>query len=163
LHAESTIAGVHDIRDRVWQTAACRRELGGQFGGSSFYDDGYRSFGSRRSARFSDAICRNRHRPLPFTFGSKQLGKEGPHEISEQDPCGRRRWCKHPAFSAVSASAEIACNGDVCWHVKDRYEYPPTAKIIIHPDDWKWEPSEHYSWREHEGRGYWRGDRWTEW
>jgi hypothetical protein len=67
------------------------------------------------------------------------------------------------AFSAVSASAEIACNGDVCWHVKDRYEYPPTAKIIIHPDDWKWEPSEHYSWREHEGRGYWRGDRWTEW
>jgi hypothetical protein len=22
---------------------------------------------------------------------------------------------------------------------------------------------EHFSWREHEGRGYWRGDRWTEW
>jgi hypothetical protein len=21
---------------------------------------------------------------------------------------------------------------------------------------------EHYSWREHEGRGYWRGERWME-
>ena len=67
------------------------------------------------------------------------------------------------AFSAVSASAEIVCSGDVCWHVKESYSYPPTAKVIVHPDNWKWESSEHYSWREHEGRGYWAGDRWTEW
>jgi uncharacterized BrkB/YihY/UPF0761 family membrane protein len=29
------------------------------------------------------------------------------------------------ALSAASASAEIACSGNRCWHVKERYEYPP--------------------------------------
>jgi hypothetical protein len=67
------------------------------------------------------------------------------------------------AFSAVSASAEIVCSGDVCWHVNERYEYPPAARVIIHPDDWRWGPSERYTWREHEGRGYWNGERWSEW
>jgi hypothetical protein len=65
--------------------------------------------------------------------------------------------------SAVTASADIACVGPVCWHTTERYEYPPDAKVIVHPNDWKAGPNEHYTWREHEGRGYWRGDRWTEW
>lgn len=65
------------------------------------------------------------------------------------------------AFSANGAMAAIACTGNVCWHVKERYEYPPAAKVIIHEDDWKPAPS--VVIREHEGRGYWAGDRWTEW
>ncbi len=30
------------------------------------------------------------------------------------------------------------------------------------PDDWRWGAQEHYSWREHEGRGYWNGDKWMD-
>ncbi len=67
------------------------------------------------------------------------------------------------AVSAVGASAAIACNGGVCWHTHEAYEYPPNAGVIVHPDDWRWGPRDHYMWREHPGRGYWRGDRWIEW
>jgi hypothetical protein len=67
------------------------------------------------------------------------------------------------AFSAASASAAIVCTGDVCWHTHEAYEYPPDAQVVVHPDDWRWGPSEHFVFREHEGRGYWRGDRWTAW
>jgi hypothetical protein len=67
------------------------------------------------------------------------------------------------AFSAVSASAAVVCSGAVCWHTHEAYEYPPTAGVIVHPDDWRWGPGERFTWREHEGRGYWRGDRWMEW
>ncbi len=66
-------------------------------------------------------------------------------------------------LSAISASAAVVCSGNVCWHTHESYDYPPTAGVIIHPDDWRWGPSEHYTWREHEGRGYWHGDRWMEW
>ena len=41
--------------------------------------------------------------------------------------------------------------------------YPPEAKVIIHDDNWRWGPSERFVFREHEGRGYWRGDRWVTW
>jgi hypothetical protein len=36
---------------------------------------------------------------------------------------------------------------------RDAYEYPAAARVVVHPDDWRWGPREHYSWREHEGRG----------
>ena len=65
------------------------------------------------------------------------------------------------AFSTTGAMAAIACTGNVCWHVKERYEYPPAAKVIVHEDDWKPAPS--VVIREHEGRGYWKGDAWTAW
>ena len=67
------------------------------------------------------------------------------------------------AVSTMGASAAIVCSGNVCWHAKERYTYPPESKIVVHEDNWKWGPSEKYTWREHEGRGYWHGDRWTEW
>jgi hypothetical protein len=67
------------------------------------------------------------------------------------------------AFSAVSASAGIACVGSVCWHTKSTYEYPKDSRVVVHEDTWKWGPSEKYSWREHEGRGYWKGNSWTDW
>ena len=66
-------------------------------------------------------------------------------------------------LSAMSASAAIVCSGRVCWHTHDRYEYPASARIVVHEDNWKWGRHEHYRWREHEGRGYWSGSRWTTW
>jgi hypothetical protein len=64
------------------------------------------------------------------------------------------------AFSATGASADIACSGNVCWHTQDR-DYPAESRVIVHPDDWHWGRHEHYSFREHEGRGYWRGRAWV--
>ncbi|MGF6308808.1 hypothetical protein ABIB82_002445 [Bradyrhizobium sp. i1.8.4] len=65
--------------------------------------------------------------------------------------------------SAMSASAAVVCSGNVCWHTHERYTYPSTAGVVVHDDDWRWGPNEHYVFREHEGRGYWRGDTWEEW
>ena len=67
------------------------------------------------------------------------------------------------ALTAASASAAIVCSGNICWHTTTTYEYPAEARIIVHPDMWRWGPSERFTWREHEGRGYWRDDRWIEW
>ncbi|HLH87084.1 MAG TPA: hypothetical protein VKX28_01395 [Xanthobacteraceae bacterium] len=67
------------------------------------------------------------------------------------------------AFSGMTASAAIVCSEDVCWHTHTTYEYPEGAHVIVHPDSWRWGPREHFTFREHEGRGYWRGERWIEW
>jgi hypothetical protein len=67
------------------------------------------------------------------------------------------------AGSTTISSAAIACSGNVCWHTSEWYDYPPGARVIIHPDEWSWGPHEYYVWREHEGRGYWRGRYWQEW
>ena len=67
------------------------------------------------------------------------------------------------AFSTLSASARIICNstGD-CWHEAEEYTYQPEWGLTIHPDDWKWKEGEHFTWREHKGRGYWKGGNWEE-
>lgn len=65
------------------------------------------------------------------------------------------------SLSALSASAAVVCSGNVCWHTHERYEYPPHARVVIHDDGWKAGPR--ITFREHEGRGYWSGDRWTQW
>jgi hypothetical protein len=66
-------------------------------------------------------------------------------------------------LTATTASARIVCNADGdCWHTTTVYQYPPAAGVVVHEDDWKWGPSEHFRWREHEGRGYWHGGGWTE-
>lgn len=64
-------------------------------------------------------------------------------------------------FSVVGASAELACSDNVCWHVHEHYDYPSAARVVVHPDDWH--HGDKVQIREHEGRGYWHGDRWTEW
>jgi hypothetical protein len=65
-------------------------------------------------------------------------------------------------FTAVAASAAIVCNEDGdCWHAGVRHEYPAAAGVIIQEDNWA--PTERHRWREHEGRGYWRGGNWVEW
>src|SRR5262249_59299124 len=65
------------------------------------------------------------------------------------------------ASSVMTASAAIVCNGNVCWHVHERYNYPPSAGVIIHDDDWRAGPG--ITLREHPGRGYLRGDRSEGW
>ena len=66
------------------------------------------------------------------------------------------------ALSTGPASAGVVCAGDVCWHTHEAYDYPPDAAVVVHPDDWRWKNDEHFAWREHEGRGYWRGGEWRE-
>jgi hypothetical protein len=67
------------------------------------------------------------------------------------------------ALSATAASAEIVCNGEgECWHVREHVEYKPEFGVRVHPDNWKWRESEHYKWREHAGRGYWRNGIWID-
>jgi hypothetical protein len=65
------------------------------------------------------------------------------------------------AFSAVSASAAVVCTGNVCWHTHQSYDYPSSAHVVVHENDWRAGPG--ITFREHEGRGYWSGDRWSEW
>ena len=66
-------------------------------------------------------------------------------------------------FSGLSASARIVCNTDGdCWHVHEDYTYAPAFGLTIHPDDWRWKEGERYSWREHPGRGYWKGGQWEQ-
>jgi hypothetical protein len=62
---------------------------------------------------------------------------------------------------SASASAAVVCNEDGdCWRVKEKYPYPPQAKVQIYEDDWKWADADRakYRWRDPgEGRGYYRG------
>jgi hypothetical protein len=64
------------------------------------------------------------------------------------------------ALSALSASAAIVRSGNTCWHVHEKYSYPPSAGVIVHEDNWKAGPDIRF--REHEGRGYWKGDTWID-
>jgi hypothetical protein len=66
------------------------------------------------------------------------------------------------AFSAASASAAYACNGNVCWVVKEKYDYPTDSKVIVREESWK--PSPEITIREHgAGRGYYVGSDWRTW
>ena len=65
------------------------------------------------------------------------------------------------AFSAAGASADVACTGETCWHVHEKYSYPPDAHVTIHEETWKAGPS--VKFHEHTGRGYWAGETWKEW
>jgi hypothetical protein len=64
------------------------------------------------------------------------------------------------ALTMASASAAIVCSGNVCWHAKEKHAYPADARVTVYEDSWKWGPSDKYTWREREGRGYWREDKW---
>ena len=58
-------------------------------------------------------------------------------------------------------SSVIVCNkAGFCWHSMERYDYPPSAGVELHPYDWRWDNGANYAWKEHQGRGYWRGSDW---
>jgi hypothetical protein len=67
------------------------------------------------------------------------------------------------ALTMASASAAIVCSGNTCWHVKESHQYPADSRVTMHDDNWKWGSNDKYAWREHEGRGYWRDDKWITW
>jgi hypothetical protein len=64
------------------------------------------------------------------------------------------------AFSASGASAAVVCSGNTCWHVKEKYSYPRESGVVVHEDNWK--PGPGITFREREGRGYWKGETWVE-
>jgi len=65
------------------------------------------------------------------------------------------------AVSTLGASAAIVCNREgECWHVRGRYAYHPEFGLTVHENNWRWGDHEHFTWREHEGRGYWRNGVW---
>jgi hypothetical protein len=64
--------------------------------------------------------------------------------------------------TSMSASAYVACTGNVCWHVSERHNYPRGARVVIHEDTWKPSRGARIEFREHEGRGYWRGREWRD-
>lgn len=60
------------------------------------------------------------------------------------------------------ASAAVVCNRDgECWHAAHAYRYRPAFGLTVHENNWRWGPSEHFTWREHTGRGYWRNGVWV--
>lgn len=66
------------------------------------------------------------------------------------------------AIAATSASAAIVCNREgECWHVPRAEVYRPEFGVVVHPNSWRWGPREHFVWREHPGRGYWRNGVWV--
>jgi hypothetical protein len=66
-------------------------------------------------------------------------------------------------MSTFSASAAIVCQGQTCWHTHGAYDFPHEAGVVVHEDNWHWGPHEKFAFREHEGRGYWRGGKWVVW
>jgi hypothetical protein len=66
------------------------------------------------------------------------------------------------ALATTGASAAIVCNGaGECWHAHHTYHYRPEWGLTVHPNNWRWGPADHYVWREHAGRGYWRNGVWV--
>jgi hypothetical protein len=61
-----------------------------------------------------------------------------------------------------AASARVVCNDDGdCWHSRGADVFPPALGLTVHEDDnWKWAEGEKHQWREHEGKGYWKGGNW---
>jgi hypothetical protein len=49
------------------------------------------------------------------------------------------------AVSVVNGSAAIVCAGPVSWRTHEAYDYPPDARVVVHPDDWRWGRDEHYT------------------
>ena len=65
------------------------------------------------------------------------------------------------AAGVSAASAAVVCNAEgECWHTHRDYTYAPEYGVVTHPDNWRWGAADHYRWREHSGRGYWRNGAW---
>jgi hypothetical protein len=60
------------------------------------------------------------------------------------------------------ASARVVCNADGdCWHNQTVDVFLPALGLTVHEDNnWKWAEGEKHHWREHEGKGYWKGNDW---
>jgi hypothetical protein len=63
-----------------------------------------------------------------------------------------------------SVSARVVCNEDGdCWHSQSVEVFPPALGLTIHENnDWKWADGDKHRWHEHEGKGYWKKDKWQD-
>jgi hypothetical protein len=66
----------------------------------------------------------------------------------------RIRWSRKPVVPATG----IAHRDEIV----ARHATGTMRPSCDHPDNWRWGAGERFRWREHEGRGYWLGGRWTE-
>ena len=75
---------------------------------------------------------------------------------------GAPRGTAPVTIEGYGPSSAIVCDqaGTTCWHSVERYDYPPDANVVVHPYDWQVDNGANLAWREHTGRGYWRGDQW---
>ncbi|HEY1837136.1 MAG: hypothetical protein WBQ17_08655 [Rhizomicrobium sp.] len=65
------------------------------------------------------------------------------------------------ALTTAGASAAVVCNANgTCWHTHHAYMYRPEFGVVVHPNGWRWGAGDHYTWREHRGRGYWHNGVW---
>jgi hypothetical protein len=65
------------------------------------------------------------------------------------------------AITTAAASAAVVCNAEgACWHTRAAYAYRPEFGVTVHPNNWRWGAADHYTWREHSGRGYWHNGAW---
>src|SRR5262245_16447731 len=125
------------IRPAVWAMISCSFSsftLNVAFGSSSVTTPGNSSISS-----FAIRLLPNR--------SSRENGR-----ARAQNQGRLRASCRrHPANETI-----------LCWHAKQAYDYPPDVRLHVYGDDWKWADAdvERYRWREHEGRGYWRGGVW---
>ena len=65
--------------------------------------------------------------------------------------------------AASAASADVVCNRfNECWHVHDRLDYPPAARMVFHDDAWAAaHRAGHWHWRaDRFDRGYYRNGVW---
>jgi hypothetical protein len=66
------------------------------------------------------------------------------------------------ALTAPGASAMVVCNrAGECWHAHKGFVARPEMGVVVHPNGWRWGAREHFVWREHPGRGYWRNGVWV--
>jgi hypothetical protein len=80
---------------------------------------------------------------------------------AQQTVTGAPKGTAPSTTEGYGPSSVIVCNpAGSCWHSMERYDYPPSASVEIHPYDWRWDNSANYAWKEHTGRGYWRGSDW---
>jgi hypothetical protein len=115
--------------------------------------------------RFSGSIRQLRNVRWVYGFGKQGKGFERRRKMKliTKTLAGTVLGAGILAASAMSASAAIVCSGNVCWHTHEAYDFPPEARVVVHDDNWKWGPTEKFTFREHEGRGYWRGESWVGW
>ena len=84
--------------------------------------------------------------------------------LAQETAPGAPRGTAPATTEGYGPSSAIVCDeaGTTCWHSVERYDYPPDARVVVHPYDWQADNGANFAWREHTGRGYWRGSDWEQ-
>lgn len=83
--------------------------------------------------------------------------------LAQETVTGAPKGTAPATIEGYGPSSVVVCNEvGACWHAPERYDYPQGAQVEVHPRDWRWSDGDKYVWREHNGRGYWRGSDWEQ-